>query len=580
MWQRLSQCTTIRTDWIAPPPCFHACAVQLLGRSGVEAAQLLGQPAIAPMGQHGHGGVEIDIESHCTRQTIDVQAMHAHPQPVLDAMASGVASDPGPRTLLGVVGPEQGRGLPSQSRDRSLAQRALVPWERHRRIQGPETLMTAVRRVEHRLAPCAGGECPPAAPVGGATPPAGDTPEAALGQLRQRRRGDDLGSKVPPLGSDAGEVLPQLDTLERRASLRTPGAMRVGRADDLARVLWGAAAQHPGPGLATRGEIGLVQPGSIAPKRERGQVQGAGVGWRTHHRRHGAAPARASLWLLVAHGARGGVGRGGWLRRPSEAHTQAHGLVAVQVVEVAAPVLVQQLQDEPAHQRPGRGHHRGARLAGVADQGLAVATGHQGQAEQHPRDARAQATSRSQAQGAHSGDDGRFWDGWGRGLRLPLGSPQGRLPKKGGVVRNIIMLLMLGAALHIISRLPSRYVWRIINPVGQLSRREHVNEVRAVAGHQDMLARNDHGGNHEVGIALPSAMLLAETFHHRRTGNVKYDDVKLGEHLLCVQQALVCEWCFGRQCLQGKLTPSAQHFSNHHGRECNLGPRHPQKIQA
>jgi hypothetical protein len=74
------------------------------------------------------------------------------------------------------------------------------------------------------------------------------------------------------------------------------------------------------------------------------------------------------------------------------------------------------------------------------------------------------------------------------------------------VVRNIITLLTLGTDLHIMSR----YVWRIINPVGQLSRRKHVDEVSAVAGHQDMLARNDHGGNHDVGIALPPAMLASQ----------------------------------------------------------------------
>jgi hypothetical protein len=31
-------------------------------------------------------------------------------------------------------------------------------------------------------------------------------------------------------------------------------------------------------------------------------------------------------------------------------------------------------------------------------------------------------------------------------------------------------------------------------------------------------------------------MLLAQTFHHRRAGTVKHDDVKLGEYLLRVQQ--------------------------------------------
>jgi len=95
-----------------------------------------------------------------------------------------------------------------------------------------------------------------------------------------------------------------------------------------------------------------------------------------------------------------------------------------------------------------------------------------------------------------------------------------------------------------------------------------------------MLTREDYGGNHQVGIPLSPAMLLAQTFHHRRAGHVKYDDVELGEHLLCVQQALVREGGFGRRRLQGKLTPPAEHFGDHYGRERDLGPRYPQEIQA
>src|SRR5215475_8888310 len=93
--------------------CFHAFAIQLFGRSGVKASQLLGQPAIAPIGQYSHSGVEVDVESHFARQTIEVKEIHADPQPVLDAIASGVADDQCPRTLLEVVGQEQGRALPS-----------------------------------------------------------------------------------------------------------------------------------------------------------------------------------------------------------------------------------------------------------------------------------------------------------------------------------------------------------------------------------------------------------------------------------------------------------------------------------
>src|SRR5215510_14493668 len=88
--------------------------------------------------------------------------------------------------------------------------------------------MTAVRRVDHRLAPLAGRERTEAAQDGGATPPDRDKPDAALAQLRQLWIGHNLGIKVQPLGSGAGDPLPKLDKLQRLSSLVTPGEMRVG----------------------------------------------------------------------------------------------------------------------------------------------------------------------------------------------------------------------------------------------------------------------------------------------------------------------------------------------------------------
>src|SRR4029453_19454563 len=126
--------------------------------------------------------------------------------------------------------------------------------------------MTGVRRVDPRLAPLARRERAQATQDGGATPPDGDKPDAALVQLRQLRIGHGLGIKVQPLGIDAGERLPKLDKLERLASLVTPSEIRVGIADDLAVVLLREEAQHTGPGFATPGQVVLVQPGSIAPK--------------------------------------------------------------------------------------------------------------------------------------------------------------------------------------------------------------------------------------------------------------------------------------------------------------------------
>jgi hypothetical protein len=75
-------------------------------------------------------------------------------------------------------------------------------------------------------------------------------------------------------------------------------------------------------------------------------------------------------------------------------------------------------------------------------------------------------------------------------------------------------------------------------------------------------------------------MLLAQMFHHRRAGHIKHHDVELREHLLRVQQVLGREGGFGWGRLQGELTPPAEHFGNHHGRERDFGLRHAQEIQA
>ena len=71
----------------------------------------------------------------------------------------------------------------------------------------------------------------------------------------------------------------------------------------------------------------------------------------------------SNFLLMVAYGAIGVVGGVGFLGGHIEARKQANGLVEVKVVDVAAPLFVQELQDEQAQQRTGRGHHR-ERIAG------------------------------------------------------------------------------------------------------------------------------------------------------------------------------------------------------------------------
>jgi hypothetical protein len=56
---------------------FHEFAIQLFRRSGFKTMELLGQPAVAAVGQNGQRSIQIDIEPHFTGQTIEVKEVDA-----------------------------------------------------------------------------------------------------------------------------------------------------------------------------------------------------------------------------------------------------------------------------------------------------------------------------------------------------------------------------------------------------------------------------------------------------------------------------------------------------------------------
>ena len=92
---------------------FHEFAIQLFRRSGFKTMELLGQPAVAAVGQNGQRSIQIDIEPHFTGQTIEVKEVDADTECVLNTIASGVAHDQRACTLFGVVGKNSvGRSRP------------------------------------------------------------------------------------------------------------------------------------------------------------------------------------------------------------------------------------------------------------------------------------------------------------------------------------------------------------------------------------------------------------------------------------------------------------------------------------
>src|SRR6266850_8566501 len=105
---------------------FHELAVEFLGLGLVKAVQLVGQPAVAAVGDDREGNVEIYIESDFTGQAIEVEEVDADAQAVFDAVAAGVAQHQITGSDLEVVGEKQGIAFAAPASHSDLTQAAIV----------------------------------------------------------------------------------------------------------------------------------------------------------------------------------------------------------------------------------------------------------------------------------------------------------------------------------------------------------------------------------------------------------------------------------------------------------------------
>ena len=161
-------------------PGFHALARELLGLRCVTAIPLRGQPSVAPLRKHRQGHVHSHVAPHCTGQTGEGQDMDAAAEAVLDAMASGGASDAVPCTAVEVVGHEAGRlGLPPAVHGH-LPSRASIPMESRGLLHRAAVWMAACGDSAPCLVPGRGWEGLEATQKGGAPTPHRHQPEAPL----------------------------------------------------------------------------------------------------------------------------------------------------------------------------------------------------------------------------------------------------------------------------------------------------------------------------------------------------------------------------------------------------------------
>ena len=82
---------------------FYELAVEVFRLGLVEAAQFAGEPAVATVGDHCEGDIDIDVEPYLTGQAIEMEEVDADAETVLHSVAAGITEDEVAGSNLGVV---------------------------------------------------------------------------------------------------------------------------------------------------------------------------------------------------------------------------------------------------------------------------------------------------------------------------------------------------------------------------------------------------------------------------------------------------------------------------------------------
>lgn len=137
------------------------------------------------------------------------------------------------------------------------------------------------------------------------------------------------------------------------------------------------------------------------------EIEVEGVGLGEEHGRQLADPAAQQLLLMRLLAAIGVVGGETFLGQDVEAGEQSEGGVEIEVVDVAAPFLVQKLQRQQAQERAGRRDHVRAGIAGLLNEAVEAELGEHGPEQEDAGDARVPRLFGRPRQHSTIGDVGR-----------------------------------------------------------------------------------------------------------------------------------------------------------------------------
>ena len=204
--------------------------------------------------------------------------------------------------------------------------------------------MAPLGSIEDGSRPARSRQCVQPAQDSGPTASDGDEVDASLIDSRQLGVIDELGIEIEPLGVVIGEGVPELDEAHQLPGLIAPGQIGVGIAQAAAFLLQREKGLDAGAGLAAARDIVAIESRGIASVRDRVKIHGEGVSrWKQDLSQGGHPPLKQSA-LVLASGPIRVIGDEGLLGEDVQPGEEAEGLIEVEVVDVAAPLLVEQFE--------------------------------------------------------------------------------------------------------------------------------------------------------------------------------------------------------------------------------------------
>jgi hypothetical protein len=184
------------------------------------------------------------------------------------------------------------------------------------------------------------------------------------------------------------------------------------------------------------------------------EVEREGVGPGEQRGAQGRYPAAEQPQLVRAGGPIRVVGGEGLLGEDVQAGEEAQGLVEVEVVDVAAPLLVEELQRQQGQDRGGRGDHLRAGVGRGDDESVEADLGQQGEEEEGAGRAGSQPPPGGQVEGPLIGDGGLVRPIAILAARTARGAPAAIGDEKGGMswprtsCRNRLIRTLRAAGLY------------------------------------------------------------------------------------------------------------------------------------